>query len=99
VLREHTFAHIGVLDFSYFLASSATGTSLNHNQMCTSKGNAIKILFSRREPAAKLTGEDEGKLLVAMFAWDSNAFVGNEYWINMLDASGLLLFCNSFDDG
>jgi hypothetical protein len=48
----------------------------------------IRIHISRREPAAKLTDENEGKLLVAMFAWDSNAFVGNEYWAGSLTASG-----------
>lgn len=48
----------------------------------------IKIHFSKRDPAAKLEGDDAHKLLVANYAWDSNAFPGNEYWLSALSASG-----------
>ncbi len=49
----------------------------------------VQIKFTRRDPAEKLVGEDAGKLLVAMFAWDGNAYVGNEYWMSALAASGI----------
>eukprot|EP00536_Pseudo-nitzschia_multiseries_P008106 jgi/Psemu1/19594/gm1.19594_g len=45
--------------------------------------NGIRIYFSERDPAARLRGEDEdeGKLLVAMYTWNSNSAPGNGYWL------------------
>merc|ERR1712013_684601 len=52
------------------------------------EGTNIKIQFSRRNPFDPLATGDQDKLVVAMFAWDGNSFVGNEYWSGLLSASG-----------
>lgn len=48
----------------------------------------INIQMENRQPSSKLTGKDEGKLLVMTYPWDSNAHPGNEFWYGSLHTSG-----------
>ncbi|CAH2098143.1 unnamed protein product [Euphydryas editha] len=48
----------------------------------------INVQMENREPAARLTGEHAGKLLVMTYPWDSNAHPGNEFWLGSLSGSG-----------
>lgn len=51
-------------------------------------GWPIKFAFTDAAVAAKLVGEDKGRLVVGCYPWDSNALPGNEYFIGGLKASG-----------
>jgi len=52
------------------------------------KGHAIAVEFGQRAPADALPDSFEHCLTVAMYAWDSCSFPGNECWHSMLSASG-----------
>jgi hypothetical protein len=87
VLGERRFPHIADLDFSWFGGASSCG-GVPDGEVYSEAGNRLRVHFSRRDPAARLRGADAGKFLVAMYAWDSKAFPGNEYWLGALSASG-----------
>jgi hypothetical protein len=75
ILGENYFPHISDIDFSKF--PPACQQELERLK----KDNAhCRFHISKRLPAAKLRGEDEGKLLVAMYLESANAYPGNSYW-------------------
>lgn len=88
ILKNSSFPYIADIDFSWFSKAFNHVGGIKNGEYCKENNKHIKIHFSERNPADKLMGVDNGKLLVACYAWDGNAYPGNEYWAGMLAASG-----------
>ncbi|KAI1364608.1 hypothetical protein F5Y08DRAFT_339524 [Xylaria arbuscula] len=83
----HDLHYIATVEFAWFDQS----LGLNSRSMTFNAGashTSIDVRFTRRNPAEKLRGPDANHLLVLSYAWDGNAFPGNEYWCGSLSASG-----------
>ncbi|KAI0427187.1 hypothetical protein F5Y09DRAFT_38224 [Xylaria sp. FL1042] len=80
-----SLSHIGIVEFAWI--KEVLGFKQRSMTFGASQ-TVIDVKFSRRNPAEKLRGADENHLLVLSYAWDGNAFPGNEYWLGSLSATG-----------
>lgn len=84
-LGDDNLSHIATVEFAWI--EEVLGFKQRLMPFGASQ-RTIDVRFSRRNPAEKLQGADANCLLVLSYAWDGNAFPGNEYWGGSLAASG-----------
>ncbi|KAJ2988309.1 hypothetical protein NUW58_g4044 [Xylaria curta] len=80
-----SISHVGTVEFGYIDSASRFKSG---PMVFGIHQTVINVKFSRRNPTEKLGGIDENHLLIVSYAWDGNAFPGNEYWIGALAATG-----------
>ena len=85
-IEQLNLTRVKTINFSWIARCADVPQLVDQKQF---KG--INILFSRRNPFDPISNtghDDKSPLVVAMFAWDGNSYVGNEYWQGHLSASG-----------
>ena len=76
-------SYVEVVEVSWVIASYQ---GVDRVTVLTGKENKeVTVILTQGEPAARRL---EDRLLVACYAWDGNAFPGNEFWRGSLNTSG-----------
>jgi hypothetical protein len=84
-VAAHNLRRVGTICMMYFDDAAQSGRVHDGATLKDKKGHSVRIVFGNVNQAAPVAANE---LLVTTFAWDGNSFVGNEFWMGMLAASG-----------
>ena len=82
IIERISWSYIEIVEVSWV---ATTFQGKNDIVINSSNGKPVNLRLTKSNPA---TRREDDRLLVACYAWDGNAFPGNEVWRGMLSASG-----------
>lgn len=82
IVSESSLPNVDLIELAWF----GGNIDLSDWELFDKDGHAIKIVSTMAEPATKRA--TDGQVVIASYAWDSNSFPGNEYWVGRLDSTG-----------